>query len=185
MTENGKGQQDNTLSILDQQLKNVEAENQFLSFYIGEEEYAVEVLLVQEIIRYNKPTRIPNAPSVVAGVINFRGKVIPIIEMREKFQLPSRDYDAFTIIIVLQVDGKTMGMLVDSVSDVLSFADGQVQEADEDLSTDVNTDFIRGLGKMENGRLIQILDPVRLLAMGDLIQGDELKASDGEKTTKE
>ena len=137
-------------------------------FVIGEEEYAVEVLLVQEIIRYSRPTRIPNSPPVIKGVINFRGKVIPVIDMRAKFGLAGRNYDSFTVIIVLEVNRKVMGMIVDSVSDVISFAPEDIQEADEELINDTKIQHIKGLGKLNGDRLVQILVAEKVLSKSEI-----------------
>ena len=159
----------NSMNILEQQLTGVSVENQYLSFYIGDEEYAVEVLLVQEIIRYVKPTRMPNAPLVVKGVINFRGKIIPVIDMRRKFGLENKEYDAFNVIVVIKVNEKNMGMIVDSVSDVLSFSPDDIQDTKEEMSQDINMPHIRGLGRLSEDRLIQIIAPEKMLSMDELV----------------
>ncbi len=181
----------NTMNILEQQLTGVSVENQYLSYYIGDEEYAVEVLLVQEIIRYIKPTRIPNSPPVVKGVINFRGKIIPAIDMRKKFGLEEKEYDAFNVIVVIKVKEKNMGMIVDSVSDVLSFSPDDIQGTEEEMSEDANMRHIKGLGKLSDERLIQIVAPDKMLSMDELtamknIDKRELKEkTDQEKNDQE
>ena len=154
---------DNTMDILNQQLTDVAAENQYLAFRVGGEQYAVEVLLVQEIIRYVQPTRVPNSPPVVKGVINFRGKIIPVIDLRKKFGLPELDYDSFTVIIVLEINTKVMGMIVDSVADVVSFSPEEIQVADDEFALDLNVHHVQGLGRFRGG-VIQILAPARVLA---------------------
>lgn len=169
VAQDNRKNDDNTMNILDQQLKDISSKNQCLSFVIGNEEYAVEVLGVQEIIRYTPPTPIPNAPEVIAGVINFRGKIIPVIDLRKKFGLPEKNYDSFNIIIVIEIKEKTMGVIVDQVSDVLSFAEDEVQEPDEDLINEIKVHHIKGLGKLKDGRLIQILAPEKLLSLDELM----------------
>ena len=155
-------QQDNTMNILNQQLTNISAENQFVTFGVEDEEYGVDVLKVQEIIRYQKPTKVPNAPDIVKGVINFRGEVIPIIDLRKKFDLELREYDDFTVIIILEVKDKTVGIIVDHVSDILSFSKEDIQDTLE-FSSDIKTEFIRGMAKLDD-RLIMLLELEKLLS---------------------
>ena len=165
----------NTMHILEQQLTGVSVENQYLSFFIGEEEYAVEVLLVQEIIRYTQPTRVPNAPRAVRGVINFRGKIIPVLDMRRKFSLEDKEYDSFNVIIVLKVKEKIMGMVVDSVSDVLSFSDEDIQDTKEEMGEEIEMQHIKGLGKLSDERLIQIIAPDKMLSIEELVSMQNVK----------
>ena len=166
---------DNTMDILNRQMTELSLNDQFLSFSVGDEEYAVEVLMVQEIIRYVNPTKIPNSPSVIKGIINFRGKIIPIIDLPVKFGLTDRKYDSFTIIIVLEVKGKIMGIIVDSVSDVLSFAPDEIQDVNEELGSEINIEHVAGLGKLENGRLVQILAVDKLLSIEEIVAMQKIK----------
>jgi len=154
---------DNTMNILNQQLTNYTAENQYVSFNLDEEEYGIDVLLVQEIIRYQKPTKVPNANLIIQGVINFRGKVIPLVDMRAKFGLPVKEYDNFTVIIVLEIKGKTVGIVVDMVSDIVSFTAGNIQNADDDFIRDLKAEYLKGMGKLDN-RLIMLLEPDKILS---------------------
>lgn len=101
--------------------------NEFLSFRLGPEEYAIEILKVQEIRGWEQPTTIANAPRFVKGVINLRGTIVPIIDMRVKFDLGSADYNDFTVVIIVNVRGRTVGIVVDSVSDVLALAPEQLR----------------------------------------------------------
>src|SRR5665647_2190405 len=95
---------------------------EFLTFRLGAESYGIEILKVQEIRGYEVPTAIANAPSFIKGVINLRGEIVPILDLRIKFQLPEAGYDEFTVAIILNVAGRVVGAVVDSVSDVLTLA---------------------------------------------------------------
>ncbi len=164
--ENSKltaGVPDNTMNILNQQLSNYTSDNQFVTFNLDDEEYGIDVLLVQEMIRYQKPTKVPNANCVVKGVINFRGKVIPLVDMRNKFSLVPREYDSFTVIIVLEIKGKTVGIIVDRVSDIVSFSINSIQEADEEFVHDLKAEYLKGMGKLDD-RLVMLLDPDKILS---------------------
>lgn len=160
-----KGYQDNTMDILNQQLTNISAENQFLTFIIAGEEYGVDVLSVQEIIRYKKPTIIPNTPDSVKGVINFRGEVVPVIDLRKKFGFKDKEYNIFTVIIIIEVLNKIIGVIVDEVSDILSFSEDDIQES-LDFSSEIDTDFISGMAKV-NDRLIILIKLARLLSFSE------------------
>lgn len=160
-----KAYQDNTMDILNQQLTNISAENQFLTFIVADEEYGVDVLSVQEIIRYRKPTIIPNTPESVKGVINFRGEVVPVIDLRKKFSFEDREYNMFTVIIIIEVLNKIIGIIVDQVSDILSFSEGDIQES-LDFSSDIDTDFISGMAKIDD-RLIILIKLERLLSFNE------------------
>ena len=160
-----KAYQDNTMDILNQQLANIAAENQFLTFIVENEEYGVDVLTVQEIIRYKKPTVIPNTPEAVRGVINFRGEVIPIIDLRKKFGFDTKKYNRFTVIIIIEILGKIIGMIVDQVSDILSFSKEDIQET-LDFSSDIDTEFISGMAKLDD-RLIILIKLEKLLSFNE------------------
>ncbi|AZO93270.1 chemotaxis protein CheW [Halocella sp. SP3-1] len=174
-----KAYQDNTMDILNQQLTNISAENQFLTFIVENEEYGVDVLSVQEIIRYKKPTVIPNTPESVRGVINFRGEVIPIIDLRRKFGFGDKEYNNFTVIIIIEVINKIFGMIVDQVSDILSFSKGDIQET-LDFSSDINTDFISGMAKLDE-RLIILIKFEKLLSFNEYSVLKEIDKLDKEK----
>lgn len=160
-----KGYQDNTMDILNQQLTNISAENQFLTFIIAGEEYGVDVLSVQEIIRYKKPTIIPNTPESVKGVINFRGEVVPVIDLRKKFGFKDKEYNMFTVIIIIEVLNKIVGVIVDEVSDILSFSEEDIQGS-LDFSSEIDTDFISGMAKV-NDRLIILIKLARLFSFSE------------------
>lgn len=169
---------DNTMNILNQQLTSFVADNQYVSFNLDEEEYGIEVLLVQEIIRYQRPTKVPNANRVVQGVINFRGKVIPLVDMRAKFGLLTREYDNFTVIIVLEIKSKTVGLIVDRVYDIVSLSENDIQAADEDFINDLKAEYLKGMGKLGD-RLVLLLDPDRVLSFEEYKQVQQMSNAAG------
>lgn len=127
-----------------------------VTFQLGREEYGVEIASVQEIIRATDITPVPGAPSHVRGVINLRGKIIPVVDLRRRFALAKEESGEDQRIIVVELGEKRIGMLVDSVSQVLKVPAGVVEEMPEE-ATSVDENFIKGVGKLEN-RLIIILD---------------------------
>ncbi len=154
---------------INEQLAANGAENQYITFRIGEEEYGIDIMLVQEIIRYSKPTRVFNANPVIKGVLNFRGRVIPIIDMHRKFNLPQQEYDDFTVVIIIEVEQKTMGMIVDRVSDIMSFKDEDMQMVDREFAADIKTEHLKGMGK-SGDRIVLLLDPLRVLSVEEMNQ---------------
>ncbi len=158
----------NTNALNVDQISNAHtAENQFVTFQISEEEYGIDIMLVQEIIRYKKPTRVFNANPVIEGVINFRGKVIPVIDMHRKFNLPAGEYDEYTVIIVIEVENKTIGMVVDRVSDIMSFGAGDIQLVDREFADDIRSEHLKGMGKSKE-RIVLLLDPQKILSLSEL-----------------
>jgi len=162
------------LNVLNQQLYNLSTEHQYVTFQIGGEEYGIEILLVQEIIRYHNPTRVFNANPVIRGVINFRGKVIPIIDMYRKFNLPEQQPDAFTVVIVIESGRKTMGMMVDRVSDIVSFDSEDIQAVDGDFAEDIKAEHIKGIAKFAE-RIVLLLNPERVLTIAEQKEVQELQ----------
>lgn len=138
----------------------------YLSFQLGDEEYGLEILKVQEIIGIMNITRVPKTPDAVRGVINLRGKVIPVIDLRLKFELPPTEDTERTCIIVVQVarkdDNITMGIIVDEVSEVLDIDQEKIEETPE-MGAGVEKDFILGMGKIEE-KVIMLLDIDRVLS---------------------
>ena len=167
-------QNNDTLNILNQQLSNVSTENQFITFKIGSETYGINIMLVQEIIRYNKPTEVYNANPVIKGLINFRGQVIPIIDMHKKFNLEGQNYDKFTVVIVFEVDSKTMGMIVDRVSDIISFRNEDIQTVDQEFAEDIKTEHLQGIAKNEED-IVLLLNPKRVLTFSELEKIEDYK----------
>lgn len=152
--------QNEASSILNQQLIKTADGRQFVTFSIDEEEFGIEILKVQEIIGYIKPTHVPNMPDFVSGVINLRGVIIPVVDVRIKFNMPQKEYNKFTVIVVIEVATKIMGIIVDAVSDVLSLTDKDIQDAPE--FSKFKSEFLKGMGKIGE-KLILILDIDKIL----------------------
>lgn len=140
---------------------------QLVTFSIGEEEFGVDILKVQEIIRTMEITKVPKAPDFVEGVINLRGNVIPIIDLRKRFGLATREHDKHTRIIVIEISNMIVGFVVDSVSEVLRIPANTV-EPPPPVVSGLESEYISGVGKLED-RLLILLDLDRLLS------GDEKK----------
>jgi purine-binding chemotaxis protein CheW len=134
---------------------------QLVSFNIGEEEFGVDILQVQEINRMVEVTRVPNAPEYVDGVINLRGKVIPIIDLRRRFGMPRKEKDKNTRIIVVELNAKVLGFVVDAVSEVLRIPKS-VTEQPPSIVAGIDAEYITAIGKLEN-RLLILLDLDRVL----------------------
>jgi purine-binding chemotaxis protein CheW len=141
--------------------------SEFLTFVLGDEEYGVDILRVQEIRSYEPVTRLPDAPDYVKGVINLRGIIVPVVDMRLRFRLPSAEYNATTVMIVLSVVGRVVGMVVDSVSDVLHLSREHVR-AVPDIDATIDRRFLTGIGTVDD-RMLILLDIERL--MGHEIMG--------------
>lgn len=141
----------------------VEQEEQLVAFRLAGETYGVPISLVQEIIRSCEITAIPRTPEYVRGVVNLRGKIVPVIDLRRRLGLPPADETAATRIVVVEVETGTVGMIVDGVSEVLRLSSKQI-EPPSDLVADVDTDLIRGVGKRDAG-LVILLDIEKTLRM--------------------
>lgn len=135
---------------------------QLVTFHLGEEEFGIDILKVQEIIRMLTITKVPNAPNFVEGVINLRGRVIPVLDLRKRFNLPIKDKDKHTRIIVIEINDMTVGFIVDSVSEVLRISKDTV-EAPPPVVAGVESEYIKGVGKL-NDRLLILLDLDKLLS---------------------
>lgn len=140
--------------------------NEYLAFKLGEEEYGIDILKVQEIRGYENVTRIANAPEFIKGVINLRGIIVPIVDMRIKFNLGEPSYDQFTVVIILSIAGRVMGMVVDSVSDVTTLHPDQIRPAPQ-MGSALNTDYLVGLGTVEE-RMLILLDIERLMSSAEM-----------------
>lgn len=132
------------------------ASGQMLTFRLGSEQYAIDVLGVQEIKVYSQITRVPNVPSFVKGVMNLRGTVIPVIDLRIKFDLPVPPYDRFTLIIVVSVEGKTVGLVVDAVNAVVAFP-LEVLSPPPELPSRPEQTMVTGVAHVKDG-LVMCLD---------------------------
>jgi len=138
----------------------------FLAFTLGKEEYGIDILRVQEIRGYEPVTRIANSPDFVKGVVNLRGIIVPIVDMRIKFNLGTPTYDQFTVVIILSIGGRVMGMVVDSVSDVTTLSPEQVKPAPE-MGTTFDSDYLIGLGTL-NDRMLILVDIDKLMSSSDM-----------------
>ena len=139
---------------------------EYLTFRLGHEEYGIDILKVQEIRSYEAPTRIANAASCFKGVVNLRGVIVPIVDLRIKFGCESAEYNGFTVVIVLNIRGRVVGAVVDSVSDVLELPGEAVRPA-PDLDTRHDTSFITGIASLQE-RMLILLDIERLMGSPDL-----------------
>ncbi len=153
-------------------IKNVSADEllQLVSFKIGSEEYGIDILKVQEINRMPEITKVPQAPHYVDGVINLRGKVIPIINTRRKFSLEEKEHDKDTRIVVVDINGEVIGLIVDSVNEVLRIP-SSIVEPPPNVTIDSGADYITGVARLEDRLLI-------LLDLGKLVGDTALKMSD-------
>lgn len=133
---------------------------EYLTFRLGKEEYAVDILRVQEIRGYDEATRIANAPDYVKGVINLRGSIVPIVDLRMLFNLPDPSYDSFTVVIVLNVCGTVVGMVVDSVNDVVGIPSQELKPA-PDFGSAVDTSFLAAIASLQE-RMVMLVDMERL-----------------------
>lgn len=161
--------------------RTVKAEaGKYLTFSLANEEYGLEILKVQEIIGLMDITRVPKVPAYIRGVINLRGKVIPVVDLRRKFELETQDDTERTCIIVVQCHRNdmlmTMGIIVDQVSEVLDIKQDQL-EAPPALGNQVDTDFIMGMGKVAK-KVVMLLDIEKVLAAGEMQTVAELAKSE-------
>ncbi len=140
--------------------------NEFLAFTLGKEEYGIDILKVQEIRGYEPVTRIANAPEFIKGVVNLRGIIVPIVDMRIKFNLGEPSYDQFTVVIILNIAGRVMGMVVDSVSDVTTLTPDQIKAAPE-MGTTFDTDYLIGLGTLDE-RMLILVDIDKLMSSDEM-----------------
>ena len=137
-------------------------DNEVLSFRLAKEEYAISILKVQEIRGYEEPTLLPSAPACIKGIQNLRGSIVPIVDMRILFDLGEPTYDQFTVVIVLNIKNHVIGMVVDSVSDVVTLTDDQIRPAPE-MGSSADGDYITGLGTVGE-RMLILLDIDQLMS---------------------
>ncbi|MGL4994929.1 MAG: chemotaxis protein CheW [Deefgea sp.] len=147
-------------------MKEEEANRELLVFALGKEEYGIDILKVQEIRGYDAVTAIANSPSFIKGVINLRGNIVPIVDLRIKFGLGNVVYDQFTVVIIINVSQRTMGIVVDGVSDVMTLATDQLRAAPE-FGSALDTAYILGLGTVED-RMIILVDIEKLMTSADM-----------------
>ena len=139
---------------------------QLVSFKIGDEEFGVDILRVQEINRMSQITKVPNTPDFLEGVINLRGRIVPVIDLRVKLGMLRKEHDKDTRIVVVELKGKTMGFIVDEVNEVLRISK-DITEAPPDIISGVNAEYITSIGKLED-RLLILLDLEKILSMSEL-----------------
>ncbi len=139
---------------------------EFLSFTLGQEEYGIDIQKVQELRGYDAVTRIANAPEHIKGVVNLRGIIVPIIDMRIKFNLGTPRYDQFTVVIILNIASRVMGMVVDSVSDVITLSPEQIKPAPA-MGSVLDTDYLIGLGTLDE-RMLILVDIDKLMSSDEI-----------------
>ena len=139
---------------------------EFLTFRLGAEEYGIDILRVQEIRSYEAPTRIANAPSFIKGVVNLRGVIVPVVDLRIKLNCEKVEYNGFTVVIVLNVHGRVVGAVVDSVSDVLELSTDLIKPAPE-MHTTIDTSFITGIASVGE-RMLILMDIETLMSSADM-----------------
>jgi purine-binding chemotaxis protein CheW len=142
--------------------------DQMISFAISDEDYGVDIQTVKEVIRKKEITRLPKAPAFVKGVINLRGDVIPIIDLRERFNMEQQEYTSMTRVIVVEVEGRSIGMVVDSVSHVLRIEEGQIEPPPPCVGK-ASKEYIRGVGKVDD-KLIVLLNINHILSTEEKIE---------------
>lgn len=150
---------------------NAAGAQEFLTFALGVEEYAIDILKVQEIRGYDVVTTIANTPPFIKGVINLRGVIVPIVDMRIKFNLGKVEYNEFTVVIILNVSGRVVGMVVDSVSDVITLESEQIKDAPQFAGAG-GSGHITGIGTLAD-RMLILIDIERLMLSRDMGLADE------------
>jgi len=144
----------------------IAASGEYLTFTLGQEEYGIDILKVQEIRGYDAVTKIANAPPFIKGVINLRGVIVPIVDLRIKFNLGSFTYDQFTVVIILNIGKRVMGIVVDGVSDVIQLSSDNLRPSPE-FGSILDTRYILGLGTVEE-RMIIVVDIERLMTSQEM-----------------
>jgi purine-binding chemotaxis protein CheW len=139
---------------------------EFLAFKLGAEEYGIDILRVQEIRSYEEPTRIANAPAFIKGVVNLRGVIVPIVDMRLKFNLEQVNYDSFTVVIVLNIANRVMGMVVDAVSDVITLTPEQLRPVPE-FNSAIESDHLLAIGAVGD-RMLILVDVEKLMTSSEM-----------------
>jgi purine-binding chemotaxis protein CheW len=140
--------------------------HEYLAFRLGAEQYALDILQAQEIRGYDSVTRIANAPDFIKGVVNLRGVIVPIVDMRVKFNLDTPAYDQFTVVIILNVANRIIGMVVDGVSDVITLTPEQIKPAPE-MGAALNTDYLIGIGTIDE-RMLILVDIDKLMSSAEM-----------------
>jgi len=156
---------------VNRQVRHVPAGREYLTFRLGTEEYGIDILKVQEIRSYEPPTKIANAPAYLKGVVNLRGVIVPIVDLRVKFNCYNEDgqteINSFTVVIVLNVKGRVVGAVVDSVSDVMQLSEQAIQPAPEMSNSVVDTTYITGIANVSD-RLLILMDIESLMGSAEM-----------------
>ncbi len=139
---------------------------EYLTFRLDQEEYGIDILKVQEIRGYEPPTRVANAPDFIKGVVNLRGTIVPIVDMRLKFNCSKAEYNAFTVVIILNLRSRIVGVVVDSVSDVMELPAESIKSAPE-IDSVIDSGAVLGLGSLGD-RMLILLDIERLMSAPDM-----------------
>ncbi len=139
---------------------------EYLTFKLDQEEYGIDILKVQEIRGYEPPTRVANAPSFIKGVMNLRGTIVPIVDLRLKFNCSKAEYNTFTVVIILNLRSRIVGVVVDSVSDVMELQPENLKSAPE-IESAIDSSAVQGLGSLGD-RMLILLDIERLMLMPDM-----------------
>lgn len=145
----------NNVETVDRDAPEIEASSEYLTFVLGDEFYGLDILKVQEIRGYDAVTKIANTPDFIKGVINLRGLIVPIVDLRIKFHLGSITYDALTVVIILNLGGRVAGIVVDGVSDVMNLPDNQIRVV-PDIVASIDTKYITGLATVEEKMLVLV-----------------------------
>ena len=140
---------------------------EYLTFILGNEEYGIEILKVQEIRSYEAVTRIANTPDFIKGVVNLRGNIVPIVDLRMRFKLSHAEYNDTIVVIILNLNNHTMGIVVDGVSDVLQLSSAQISPVPE-LVSNIDTKYLLGLGSVEE-RMLILVDIEQLMSSQEMV----------------
>ncbi len=157
-------------------------EGKYVTFSLDKEEYAVNIVNVPTIVKYMDVTELPNTPKYVVGVINLRGKIIPVFDLRLRFGLERKNYDKSTVIIIAELQNKTMGVIVDKVNDVITLKDEHIMSA-ENFNTTVTSEYIKSIGRIAEDKLVIVLDIEKILSTKDMdIIADSVRRESEETT---
>ncbi|MDO9204920.1 chemotaxis protein CheW [Methylotenera sp.] len=148
------------------------AAGEYLTFVLGDEQYGLEILKVQEIRGYDAVTQIANTPDFIKGVVNLRGKIVPIVDLRIKFHLGKVEYDEFTVVIILNLNGRVVGIVVDGVSDVMALKEDQIRDVPS-LVSNIDTKYIVGLASVETQMFI-LVDIEQLMSSQEMALMDSV-----------
>lgn len=165
-TEDTLNAEESPQNATDEQAHNNAEQQEFLTFTLGDEEYGVDILKVQEIRGYDTVTALPDAPAFIKGVINLRGTIVPVLDLRLKFNLSKAEYNDFTVMIILNIAERVVGIVVDGVSDVIDLPTEAIRPAPE-IGGSIDCQYITGIGTIDK-RMLILLDIERLITSTDM-----------------